>query len=68
MIRAMESGASSAASARSEAEIYATKLMVQHLHDFHGFGVRKLAICFGLRMITVKKMLEPTLDREGLDE
>jgi hypothetical protein len=57
MIRAMESGARDAASARSIAEIYATKLMVRHLNEVHGFGVRKLATHFGLKMVTVKKMI-----------
>lgn len=57
--RGEEKPSSASYHAREDAQAYAMKLMVEHLHDVHGFGPRKIGKLMGLKYTLVEKMLSP---------
>ena len=58
-INAYEQAGIASLEARENAQCYAMKLMVDHLHTVHGFGPRKISKLMGLKYTIVMKMICP---------
>lgn len=60
-IQAYEHANAASCGAKQDAQCYAMKLMVEHLHAIHGFGPRKIGKLIGLKYTLVEKMLRPNV-------